>query len=246
MEGNEQLAVIIPDAATGGRTHQPRAVRRCNALRDVHRGGRDGPHDHAGVGVRSGVPWRPAARRSAAAHRGHDRSDRFQAAMGELLDAVQSTRARSSGRWRGPFGPMPGAVFSRLVAFDGLDPRLGPRRVDRTRSGIHRRPWWQRSTASPARPSPPMLRNGDTFAAEPRHPQRHTGPAARSVLGPNDLTSTDGDTEQSEKPCPGDESEANNRRDKDTGHVVPLGICTQHSDHNDIEGDLVRPKPHVS
>ena len=90
--------------------------------------------------------------------------DRWRAAMIDLLDAVHSEGA-ADRTIASPFGEVPGAVFMRFVAFDGL---------------VH---GWDLATATKQRYAPPDdlvhevdafarqavapgMRNGDTFAAE--------------------------------------------------------------------------------
>jgi uncharacterized protein (TIGR03086 family) len=93
---------------------------------------------------------------------------RFQVALSALLDAVQSPGALDR-TIDTPFGPMPGAVFARLVAFDGL---------------IH---GWDLATSTQQAWDPPAdlvmevdafarqaiapeMRDGDTFAQEATAP----------------------------------------------------------------------------
>jgi uncharacterized protein (TIGR03086 family) len=94
--------------------------------------------------------------------------DRWRAAMVDLLDAVHSEGA-ADRTIASPFGEVPGAVFMRFVAFDGL---------------VH---GWDLATATQQRYAPPDhlvrevdafarqavvpgMRNGDTFAAETEAP----------------------------------------------------------------------------
>ncbi|MEO8692336.1 MAG: TIGR03086 family metal-binding protein [Acidimicrobiales bacterium] len=100
--------------------------------------------------------------------------DRWRAAMADLLDAVHSDGA-AERIIAAPFGEVPGSVFARFVAFDGL---------------VH---GWDLATATGQRYTPrdelvrevdafarqalaPGMRDGDTFAAETEVP------AAASVL----------------------------------------------------------------
>ncbi len=118
MEGNEQLSMIIPmlkGVADRIREDQLGAVTPCAAF------------DVAGVlghmtGLASGfAPMfrgdepvqlsSPLADTSA--------TDQFNHAMDELLVAVTSPGALER-TIQTPGGPMPGAVFARLIAFDGL------------------------------------------------------------------------------------------------------------------------------
>jgi uncharacterized protein (TIGR03086 family) len=98
--------------------------------------------------------------------------DRWRAAMIDLLDAVHCEGA-ADRTIASPFGEVPGAVFMRFVAFDGL---------------VH---GWDLATATNQRYAPPDdlvrevdafarqavapgMRNGDTFAAETEAPA-HSG-----------------------------------------------------------------------
>ena len=94
--------------------------------------------------------------------------DRWRAAMVDLLDAVHSDGA-AERTIAAPFGEVPGAVFARFVAFDGL---------------VH---GWDLATATNQPYAPreelvhdidafarqalaPGMRDGDTFAAETQPP----------------------------------------------------------------------------
>jgi uncharacterized protein (TIGR03086 family) len=94
--------------------------------------------------------------------------DRWRAAMVDLLDAVHS-EGSAERTIAAPFGEVPGAVFARFVAFDGL---------------VH---GWDLATATGQRYAPredlvleidmfarqalaPGMRDGDTFAAETEAP----------------------------------------------------------------------------
>ena len=94
--------------------------------------------------------------------------DRWRAAMVDLLDAVHSDGA-AERTIAAPFGEVPGSVFARFVAFDGL---------------VH---GWDLATATGQRYTPrdelvrevdafarqalaPGMRDGDTFAAETEVP----------------------------------------------------------------------------
>jgi uncharacterized protein (TIGR03086 family) len=120
MEGNEQLAVVIPMLKEVGAGIRPEQL--------------DGPTPCASFTV-SGVLAHMAGLASAyaPAFRGDTRAGddepalpgdadltgRFQTAMDALLEAVQ-TQGALERTIATPFGPMPGSVFARLVAFDGL------------------------------------------------------------------------------------------------------------------------------
>lgn len=120
MEGNEQLSVIIPMLkAIAGHIDDAQLTRATPCAN----------FDVAGVlghmtGLASGFApmFRgedppPAGPESAGT--GATATDRFQQAMDELLAAVMSPGALER-TIQTPLGPMPGAMFSRLVAFDGL------------------------------------------------------------------------------------------------------------------------------
>lgn len=94
--------------------------------------------------------------------------ERFRAAMTDLLDAVHDPQAQSR-TIASPFGDVPGSMFARYVAFDGL---------------VH---GWDLATATSQEYTPsdrvvaevdtyirgllqPAMRDGDTFAAEQEPP----------------------------------------------------------------------------
>lgn len=162
MEGNEQLAVIIPMLKQVGAAITPEQF--------------DGPSPCASfsvsdvlehmTGLASGYApaFRGESPPSADAVDARGLGERFQMSMDALLDAVQSDGALER-TIDTPFGPMPGAVFARLVAFDGL---------------IH---GWDLATATSQAWNPPdnvvaevdafareaitpAMRDGDTFAHE--------------------------------------------------------------------------------
>jgi uncharacterized protein (TIGR03086 family) len=117
MEGNEQLAIIIPELRTVGGRIDPDQLRGPTPCADF---------DVAGVlahmtGLASA--FAPMFRgdappEDAPAPSDADATAEFDSAMEALLDAVQSPGALDR-TIRTPDGPMPGAVFARLVAFDG-------------------------------------------------------------------------------------------------------------------------------
>lgn len=120
MEGSQQLAVIIPmlkDVGAGIRFEQLGGSTPCASftVSDVL--------DHM-TGLASA--YAPAFRGDPPPHDGSSRSSgsddwktEFQVAMDGLLHAVQTPGALDR-TIDTPFGPTPGSVFSRLVAFDGL------------------------------------------------------------------------------------------------------------------------------
>ena len=164
MEGNEQLATLIPMLKSVGSaitTDQHAGPTPC-ATFDVA-----GVLEHM-TALASG--FAPAFRGdpppSSPAQGSLDA--RFQGAMDDLLAAVMSDGAMER-IVETPFGPMPGAVFSRLVAFDGL---------------VH---GWDLATSTGQSWDPPAdllaevdgfarqaispeLRDGDTFANETEAP----------------------------------------------------------------------------
>lgn len=162
MEGNEQLAVIIP---------MLKQVGAAITLEQL-----DGPSPCASfsvsdvlehmTGLASGFApaFRGEAPPSADGVDGRGLGERFQVSMDALLGAVQSAGALER-TIETPSGPMPGAVFARLVAFDGL---------------IH---GWDLATSTSQAWNPPnnvvaevdafarqaitpAMRDGDTFADE--------------------------------------------------------------------------------
>jgi uncharacterized protein (TIGR03086 family) len=119
MEGNEQLAVVIPmlkQVGAGIRTEQLEGPTPCSSFNvaDVlgHMAGLASAYAPA---FRGDPPPDPGT----VTPEDDDLLARFQGAMSALLDAVQSPGALDR-TIDTPFGAMPGAVFARLVAFDGL------------------------------------------------------------------------------------------------------------------------------
>ncbi len=118
MEGNQQLAIIIPmlrSVAAGIDQEQLGAPTPCTELTVA------GVLDHmTGLASAFAPMFRgePVTDGGAAAH---DAGDvlAFDEAMEVLLDAVQSPGALER-TVDTPGGPMPGAEFARLVALDGL------------------------------------------------------------------------------------------------------------------------------
>jgi uncharacterized protein (TIGR03086 family) len=94
--------------------------------------------------------------------------DRWRAAMIDLLDAVHSPGA-TERTIAAPFGEVPGAVFARFVAFDGLvhgwDLATATRQPYAPSDGVVREvDAFARQALTPA------MRDGDTFAAEATPP----------------------------------------------------------------------------
>ena len=169
MEGNEQLAVIIPMLKQVGDGISPEQLDGSTPCASFNV---SGVLDHM-TGLASS--YAPAFRGStppkgdqSAVTGDNDLRARFQVAMDALLDAVQSPGALER-TIDTPFGPMPGRTFARLVAFDGL---------------IH---GWDLATSTQQPWDPPEvivaevdafarqaiapeMRDGDTFAQETHAP----------------------------------------------------------------------------
>lgn len=118
MQGNEQLAIIIPKLREISARIKPSQLDAPTPCKDFTVGGILGHMSGLAVGFApmfrgeeppSGVPEPEGATEIA----------RFDSALGELLDAVGSPGALDR-TIQTPGGEMPGAVFARLVAFDGL------------------------------------------------------------------------------------------------------------------------------
>ena len=168
MEGNEQLATIIPMLASVGRgisIEQHAGPTPCAAFTVA------GVLEHM-ASLASG--FAPAFRGDPppATPAAGTLENRFQQALTDLLSAVMSPGAMERVV-ETPFGPMPGAVFARLVAFDGL---------------VH---GWDLASSTGQPWDPPVelvlevdafarqaigpeLRDGDTFAAEAEAPSAAT------------------------------------------------------------------------
>ena len=169
MEGTEQLAVIIPMLKQVGQGIQPEQLdgaTPCVAftVRSVLGHMTDLASSYASAFCGEA----PATDAGTSESGGIDCVAGFQVAMDALLDAVQSPGALQR-TIDTPFGPMPGATFARLVAFDGL---------------IH---GWDLATSTQQAWNPPddvveevdafarqaiapEMRDGDTFAAETQVP----------------------------------------------------------------------------
>ena len=118
MEGNEQLAVIIPmlkEVAGGIRDDQLGHATPCDDFTVA------GVLDHMTSLAEGFAPmFRGEDPEDVAApSEGMDRGARFAQAMDGLLDAV-GTEGALDRTITTPGGPMPGAVFARLVALDGV------------------------------------------------------------------------------------------------------------------------------
>jgi len=169
VEGNEQLAAIIPmlkHVAERIRPEQLDDATPCSSFTVA------GVLEHMTDLASAYAPaFSGLARRVDLETTTSDDIDlgaRFRAAMDALLDAVQSPGALQR-TIDTPFGPMPGSTFARLVAFDGL---------------IH---GWDLATSTQQAWNPPddvvtevdvfarqaiapEMRDGDTFAAETHAP----------------------------------------------------------------------------
>jgi uncharacterized protein (TIGR03086 family) len=179
MEGNDQLAVIIPmlkRVGDGISTEQLGGSTPCASFTVA------GVLGHmTGLATAYAPAFRgdpPLNDGGASAPGNIDLLEKFQLAMDALLEAVQSPGALQR-TIDTPFGLMPGSTFARLVAFDGL---------------IHgwdiatstKQPWnppedlvveidaFARQAIAPA------LRDGDTFAQETYAPPG-TSPLLRLV-----------------------------------------------------------------
>ncbi|MEA3183695.1 MAG: hypothetical protein QOJ74_172 [Ilumatobacteraceae bacterium] len=166
MEGNEQLAVLIPmlkKVGAGITPEQLGGTTPCKSftVTDVL--------DHMTTLASS---YAPAFRGDAPSSGGTSSTDdlpaRFQQAMDALLDGVQSPGALQR-TIETPFGLMPGSTFARLVAFDGLihgwdlatstqQPWDPPQEVVAEVDGFARQA------------IAPEMRDGDTFAQETQPP----------------------------------------------------------------------------
>lgn len=120
MEGNDQLAVIVPMLKQVGAGILPEQLDGATPCASFTV---SGVLDHmTGLASAYAPAFRgdPSPTDSGPSTSGDNSLPaRFQAAMDALLDAVQSPGALQR-TIDTPFGPMPGSTFARLVAFDGL------------------------------------------------------------------------------------------------------------------------------
>ena len=169
MEGNEQLAIIIPLLKQVGAGIVAEQL--------------DGPTPCASFSV-SGVlehmtglasAYAPAFRGDVPPSDGTpptvgetDLPARFQIAMDALLEAVESPGALQR-TIDTPFGPMPGSTFARLVAFDGL---------------IH---GWDLATSTQQAWDPPddVVAEVDTFARQAIAPEMRDGDTFAQATQPH-------------------------------------------------------------
>ena len=120
MEGNEQLAVIIPmlkQVGAGIRAKQLDGPTPCASFTVAGVLGHMTSLASAYAPAFRGDP--PSGDGGSSTPSDADLPARFQIALDDLLEAVQSNGALQR-TIDTPFGPMPGAQFARLVAFDGL------------------------------------------------------------------------------------------------------------------------------
>lgn len=118
MEGNEQLSVVIPmlkDVAGSITAQQLGTGTPCTSF-DVA-----GVLEHMTALASAFAPMFEGRDPTSAAAASPDSPvmERFPSAMDRLLEAVQSPGALER-TIETPNGPLPGAVFARLVALDGL------------------------------------------------------------------------------------------------------------------------------
>ncbi len=169
MEGNEQLAVIIPMLKQVGNGIQPEQyddATPCVAF--TVRGVLGHMTDLASAYAPAFRGDAPPTDIGTSAADGIDYGARFQVAMDALLSAVQSPGALQR-TIDTPFGPMPGAAFARLVAFDGLihgwDLATSTQQVwNPPESVVAEVDAFARQAIAPE------MRDGDTFAAETEAP----------------------------------------------------------------------------
>lgn len=118
MQGNEQLAIIIPKLREVGARIDPGQLHEPTPCEDFTVAGVLG--HMTGLASAFAPMFRGEAPPSGDPEPGDaDDTARFDAAMDALLRAVQSPGALDR-TIQTPGGEMPGAVFARLVAFDGL------------------------------------------------------------------------------------------------------------------------------
>ena len=118
MQGNEQLAIIIPKLRDIGARIHPNQLDSPTPCKDFTVAGVLG---HM-TGLASGFAPMFLGHEPPTGNAASDDTTemaRFDSAMAALLDAVQSPGALDR-TIHTPGGDMPGAVFARLVAFDGL------------------------------------------------------------------------------------------------------------------------------
>ncbi len=118
MHGNEQLAIIIPKLREIGARIQSNQLDAPTPCKDFTVAGVLGHMTGLASGFAPMFRGEEPPTGNPEAD-GTTEFDRFDSAMAELLDAVQSPGALDR-TIQTPGGEMPGAMFARLVAFDGL------------------------------------------------------------------------------------------------------------------------------
>ncbi len=171
MEGNEQLAIIIPmlkKVGGGIGDGQLTAPTPCRAF-DVTGilGHMTGLGSALALGFLGTTPDATGEATSPGAS--EDPRDGFQEAMDALLEAVESPGALDR-TIDGPAGPMPGSVLARLVALDGL---------------IH---GWDLATATQQVWAPPadIVAEADAFARQALTPEMRGEAFAPETAPPGD------------------------------------------------------------
>ncbi len=173
MEGNEQLAVIIPmlkKVGAGIGADQFDGPTPCASFTVA------GVLEHmTGLASAYAPAFRgepPPSHGTEAPVNNDDLSNRFQVAMDALGGAVQTPGALER-TIDTPFGPMPGSTFARVVAFDGL---------------IH---GWDLATSTQQQwdPADDMVAEIETFARQAISPEMRDGDTfAQATEPPVDAT----------------------------------------------------------
>jgi uncharacterized protein (TIGR03086 family) len=172
MEGNEQLAVIIPMLKQVGAAIVPEQLDGSTPCAHFTV---TGVLDHMTSLASAFAPafrGEPASGGTPPSSTDDHLTARFQVAMDALLDAVQSPGALER-TIDSPFGPMPGSTFARLVAFDGL---------------IH---GWDLATSTQQAWDPPegLVAEVDAFARQALAPEMRDGDTfAQETQAPPDAT----------------------------------------------------------
>ena len=179
MEGNQQLAIIIPmlkELGAGIQLEQLGGSTPCASFTVS-----DVLNHMTGLATAYAPAFRgdPPPNGDSSASSGGEGSNReFQDAMDALLGAVESPGALQR-TIDTPFGPMPGSMFARLVAFDGLVhgwdlATSTQQRWDVPDTVVAEVDAFARQTIAPE------MRDGDTFADETEPPADAT-PVQRLV-----------------------------------------------------------------
>jgi uncharacterized protein (TIGR03086 family) len=173
MEGNEQLAVIIPMLKQVGARIRPEQFDGSTPCASFTV---SAVLDHMASLASAYAPafrGDPPPDTESAKPGNRDLPARFQMAMDALLGAVQSPGALER-TIDTPFGPMPGSTFARLVAFDGL---------------VH---GWDLATSTQQAWDPPeeLVVEVDAFARQAIAPEMRDGDTfAQEKVAPPDATS---------------------------------------------------------